>query len=482
MCTGKCCDPMNEKQCSCALIIFSAIVIALQITIIAYIKSFIDADKIEYLILSENPFYDLELSETNIENKKSIAFFDFYGRQRVFENGTKEIYDVKSFDTLLGQKFFYKEKEINYFDYKKKYSVNSGNNCPLNYKKCGILDSSQRILCLPVDEQCPLNGFGISKSYPDSKYENYEYKKVYDSIDHSEYYIYYTNNNIDGIVITDLKPSHGQPCAVDYHISWTNVYDNEVERTLSCIREVDGSITSDRYSKVSDEGINILGFYKDNGLTEPSSYVDINNYKFDLYARNYNGINEECPNAYLQDIRNDEIFYEVLAIVIRILACIYILLILVLEVILFRKCCHEKKFEKIGFAAPIFGVIYNLINIILFTRNITEYECQEDVFFSGISLDVDDQKENNEINLILSVVSLFFSLISLWMSCELKYIDQKIAEANGTSSIINEQPNSQRDHPTHNARNMHYQNVMISPSNSHATPHSGKHKKNKKKH
>ena len=468
MCTGKCCDPMNEKQCTCAAIIFFAIITGLQIAIIVSIESFIEVYNNEY---TESPFYDLELSETNIENKRPMVFFDFYGRKRVLENGTTQFYDSKSFDKLLGQKFLYKEKDRNYYDYKDKYSVDSGNNCPSKYKKCGTLDSIQRILCLPEDEKCPLNGLGISKSYPDSKYQNYEYKKVYDSIDNSEYYIYYTNNNIEGNIITELKLSHGPPCAVSYQISWTKVYNNEVDRTLNCSTEVDGSSTSKRYSKASDEGINLLSLYKDNGLTEASSYDDNDDYKVDLYVRNYDEMNEECnTNQFLYSIRNDEIYYDVLEVVIRILSCVFIVLIIVVEVILLRKCCFEKKFIKIGFAAPIFGVIYNIINIILFTRNFNDDDCQMILF-------KDKQKDNNELNLILSVVSCLFSIFSLWTCVELKFIDKKLEDANGTSSEINGPQNSKRDYPSHNARNIGNQNIAHQPSSTHAIRHKKKRKK-----
>ena len=282
MCSGKCCDPINQKCDNCWNIISAAIVLIFQITIITYVKNAINFNDVELNILSETPLFDFELSESNIENKNSLTFFEFSGRKRNLVNGKKEIYDKKSFDIILSQKFFYKKIDKNYFYYKNNYSVNSGNNCPSNHKKCGILDSSQRILCLPLDEQCPLNGFGISKTYQDSKYENYEYKTVYDSIDNSEYYIYYTNNNNDGIIITQFKLSYGTPCADNTEISWVNFYDNEVEQSVTCSREIGGSITSNRYSKVSDDRINIVSLYKDNGLTEASSYSDINDYQVDL--------------------------------------------------------------------------------------------------------------------------------------------------------------------------------------------------------
>ena len=182
-------------------------------------------------------------------------------------------------------------------------------------------------------------------------------------------------------------------------------------------------------------------------------------------------MNEECnTNQFLYSIRNDEIYYDVLEVVIRILSCVFIVLIIVVEVILLRKCCFEKKFIKIGFAAPIFGVIYNIINIILFTRNFNDDDCQMILF-------KDKQKDNNELNLILSVVSCLFSIFSLWTCVELKFIDKKLEEANGTSSEINGPQNSKRDYPSHNARNIGNQNIAHQPSSTHAIRHKKKRKK-----
>ena len=439
---------MNEKCDNCFNIISSTIVLAFQIAIIACIKNYINTNDIEFPVLSETIFFDFELSEYNIGNKDSLTFFEFSRRTRYLVNGKMEVYDKKSFDKILGQKFFYKKNDKNYFDYKNNYSVNSGNNCPLNHKKCGILDSNQRILCLPLDEQCPLNGFGISKTYPDSKYENYEYKKVYDSIDNSEYYIYYTNNNVEGIIITKFKLSNGTPCADNSEISWVNFYDNEVVKSVSCSIKVDGSTNSNRFTKVSDEGINIVSLYKDNGLTEASSYSNINDYHVDLYIRNFNELNEEYVNDFLEEIKDDKNYNNAIIIVIIVLAAISIILIIGFEVIMFRMFCCEKEFKSISFIAPLYGIICNIISIILLAKNTPKYD-------------------DNSSNLIFSGISLFFSIISLALTYALKVIEQKKYESSGNLSEVNREQNSQREYPTHNGKKKNYQNITNSPSDSH---------------
>ena len=116
------------------------------------------------------------------------------------------------------------------------------------------------------DEDCPLNGFGISITEDDPKYEGYETKEVLDSNDFTVYYLYYTNNNVEGHVITEFKLSHGTPCAKVSEKNWIKFYSNEVEENYKCKTEINGNVYNTRYIKVSDEGINIRSLYADNGL------------------------------------------------------------------------------------------------------------------------------------------------------------------------------------------------------------------------
>ena len=80
--------------------------------------------------------------------------------------------------------------------------------CKEKYKQCGIFNSQERILCLPNEEECPLNGFGISSEPSDPNYDN-NYKKfeVSDIITNKKYYFFYTNKNINEKIITTFKLS-----------------------------------------------------------------------------------------------------------------------------------------------------------------------------------------------------------------------------------------------------------------------------------
>lgn len=81
-------------------------------------------------------------------------------------------------------------------DYIVDFSVNPGKNCKENYKKCGIFNKNWVILCLPKEQECPLNGFGISNNSLEPNYDNtYQRVEVSDIITNKKYYFFYTNKN-----------------------------------------------------------------------------------------------------------------------------------------------------------------------------------------------------------------------------------------------------------------------------------------------
>ena len=289
-----CCNTINKNCYLFGIILSSIFILAFQIMVVALAENSIDPDVVESIIFRETPIYDLELNEIDLASKKNVTFFEYQGREERVGNSTK-IYDEKSFTKILRNKFLYDGKDKNYFDYKNDYSVESGNNCPQNYKKCGILDSSNKILCLPNDEDCPLNGIGISATDNNPNYNSYLNKKrVSDSHDSSVYYIYYTNNNYQGKIITEFKLSHGLPCAKSSEKNWIPFYRNEVEKEYSCRTSIDGKIFSDRYIKVTDTGISMQGLYLDNGLYEDPYNSEARSALIDLYVRNYNQMDENA--------------------------------------------------------------------------------------------------------------------------------------------------------------------------------------------
>jgi len=449
--------------CSCLLIF------VFQTISIADIKNFIKSEEIESFFFSETPLYNLEPTELELGNKKNITFFEFLGRESKEENVTRK-YDKKSFTKIFNHKLFYNKKDKNYFDYKNKYAIDSGNNCTEDYQKCGILDSSNRILCLPNNEDCPLNEFGLSLSASDSKYEGYESKEVIDSISGTIYYIYYTNNNSDGNIITKFKLSHGRPCASSSEKNWVKYYNNEVEK-YGCKTKINGNLYSDRYIKVSEEGINITSLYKDNGLIDPSSYSDTQNQKVDIYIRNYNDIDQKCFEDFLQDLKNETIYYDFSQNIVKVIGGFSIALNAILFFYMVWMCKSETKFHYISLIISICGIICNILILVIINKKRIKYNCELAGFNEEIDELVNKQYDNNSFVIIfMSSISLALYIFSLISGLCLKFMRDRNIEHNATSVDSKESlqpaPVYSQVHPTSNEGDMvppNYQDNMAIP-------------------
>ena len=153
-----------------------------------------------------------------------------------------------------------------------------------NYKKCGILNNKGRILCLPEEEECPLNGFAISENIDDSKYIGYSRATVKDSDLNKDYYFYYTNSNINGNIITNFKLSNGYPCAMSYEKSWITIFSNEANKNPICKTTVEGKLRNENYIKIEGSDISLKNLYKDNEISYTGSETDLDKIVVNLYA------------------------------------------------------------------------------------------------------------------------------------------------------------------------------------------------------
>ena len=408
----------SHKRCYQGFIIFFSIFIfVFQLATIILTTNSLNPEEFESIVLSETPLYDFEISEEDINNKQNIIFFKYKGRKK--KEGLKTvIYDKKNFTKIFNNKFFYKGKNKNYFDYIHNYTVSDENNCTDNYKQCGILDSDRRILCLPNDEECPINGFWISDEGSDPKYEGYKTKKVYDSIDNSEYYIYYTNNNTKGKIITEFKLSAGTPCKSSSDIFWDQYYDDEVEKYIDYCQ----SGTSYEYFQVSYGIIQMKSLFKDNGLTDPpnnQNYKGVGESKVYLFSRNYIVIKEKCFKAFLENFNNEKKYYDVVVNVIRVLGVISLAMNIAIIIYMFSMCCCHLKFSSISFIEPIYGILWSIIMLSLLTKERLRYICHEGTLNDEMDEIIGEQYDQNKTaNIVFSSLSLaFYFIVFIFILC-----------------------------------------------------------------
>ena len=87
----------------------------------------------------------------------------------------------------------------------------SSNPCASNLKKCGILDSLGHLMCIPLNEECPINEAIIDLKSKQSDYESqgYEFSEYYDLS--SNYYIYYSNTKTDNRIVVKVERHYLTP-------------------------------------------------------------------------------------------------------------------------------------------------------------------------------------------------------------------------------------------------------------------------------
>ena len=96
--------------------------------------------------------------------------------------------------------------EYNY-EYFLRNSVEYDSECEIGFKKCGILDTNNRKLCVEENNDCPINKMIIDNnelSPNDYKYNTLELK--------NNKFLHYTNEAIDNQIIVNFTISAGIPC------------------------------------------------------------------------------------------------------------------------------------------------------------------------------------------------------------------------------------------------------------------------------
>ena len=436
MCSNCCCNTQQKRCYQLGVIFVSVYIIVFEIVLAVFAENSIKPEEVKDYILSEKPLFDFEISKDNsIVGKTDITFFEFKGR-RVQHGDRTETIDKKNFTKIFGHKFFYNGKDRNYFDYKNKYSVASGQSCPANTRQCGILDSSGRILCLPSGEDCPINGFSITSS--SISFQNS--KEVEDTNNPAstpgrpvKYYINYRNDNPTGKIITQFKLSYASyPCAKSSETKWIKVYDDEVEDTYSCSTAINGQYLSSIYDKVSDAeagaGINIVSLYKDNGLTITNWQISsLSNKNVDLYARNYKDIDEKCLEKFLKDFEDEKKYFDSAFKTARGLSLIGLIFALALFIYIITtcSCCCNVTYHGIAIIVPIYGLVANIIIIGITNKAKINYKCQKEGLSSDVDEIIDDQYGSNTVNIVMSVLNIVgYSIVLMFTLC-LKFMRNK---------------------------------------------------------
>ena len=121
----------------------------------------------KYLLedFDNTPYYDIAIKNNNSLNYYSPLNFRIFD-QIIIQK--KDNYYNNSFLTIL-----YNHQYIDYIP----YIISNDEECKGFKKKCGIFDTTNNILCLPLNEKCPINDImiGNKKSFNNNKIHNIKY-------------------------------------------------------------------------------------------------------------------------------------------------------------------------------------------------------------------------------------------------------------------------------------------------------------------
>ena len=207
-------------------------------------------------------------------------------------------YDSKKLYFWEGGRFCSKlyNSEINGYIYFLNNSVSKDEDCQLGYKKCGKLDEMGNYLCIPNDEECPINDIIISNEIKDELIQqNYSYINI-----SNNKFLYYTNSS-NKPVITKLKVAEGKLC-MDRSYFYTDypqyILDNNF-KNYGCKNKINGEY----YENIETLDNRTKGeFYLDSNFSL-RKYFAIWKYDYPLYSlnanmslypRRYIGYNKKC--------------------------------------------------------------------------------------------------------------------------------------------------------------------------------------------
>ena len=176
-------------------------------------------------------------------------------------------------------------------------SVLENEECEKGYKKCGLLDDMGNYLCLPEEEECPINDIKITYN------RNYELENQnYSYIFYNRRYIYYTNTSNNPVIIK-LKATEGKICMDRsfYHSDFPQyILDNNF-LNYGCRHKIDGKLYDDfEILDVRKKGDLYLDSFLQ--LYRPDYYgiwyYDFPFYSLEanmtLYPRRYIGYDKKC--------------------------------------------------------------------------------------------------------------------------------------------------------------------------------------------
>ena len=176
------------------------------------------------------------------------------------------------------------------------HSVKKGEECKEGYKKCGILDTMNNVMCLKEEQTCPINLLFVTDmaSLP-TEYSNYTFKRV--SFDDGKV-LHFTNQAVDQKIVTDFRISDEQVCInSDEYNSPYSSYVLDYYQYYGCKTKFSNIQYNTNYNKL--DSIDKYNLYDKNHILTKLMQLpkypieELTQQNTNLYMNNYIGFDKE---------------------------------------------------------------------------------------------------------------------------------------------------------------------------------------------
>ncbi len=323
-------------------------------------------------------------------------------------------------------------KENNFISYNKLWqnAVQYGQRCKEGFRKCGLLDTTNNVLCIRSNLPCPITKILVSDSLPNSDNNLFKFINIKNNT-----FFTFSNEEINTQINIEFKAFEEHPCVFSnelYH-STNGIYllekaqiNNLVTKCSDLTSQTTDKILNRERSYEYDSRFNLIDseskyyLYKDNTIlpiieTLPGYPINgIKDISINLYSRSYIGVKRSCQESGITPQliqsklkKSNEIHFMALILII----ISSILFITALVTIINYQSLDAFVLRLILVGIVTFGLYYftNEYLFIHFTKSV--YECLDDTFAEILGF---IEEQNKQVN---SIITYLF--ISLYSSCGL---------------------------------------------------------------
>jgi len=321
---------------------------------------------------------------------------------------------------------------LSYLDFK---IANSPSECGIIMKSCGIIDSLNNVLCIPLGTKCPVN---YIKVLPPNKASQLSFNHTAFNLTTGDQ-IVFSNEAPEGDIYSEFIVSQGQPCADPSRKNFQEMpYLLDPYYSKSDCSVPVGNYTNDYRYKLIDSYNNTKLLTENNILPlvkSLPSYPIQSDYNANLFARNYIGLNPLCLEELRYTGKIDLILIDLLetkTYMMRVenlslasMITAIFLLIFVIFITIIILCCKFNDSELKGalffYIAPLILslavfiisiiVALNLKGYVSQTDILTRKECVDDITFQAAN----NFEDNIKVAFSLSITSCIISGIQFIM-------------------------------------------------------------------